>query len=95
MIKLLKISPSDKATKKYDAIFNVDGKRRTVSFGAKGYSDFIHHKNEARKNAYLSRHKTTENWNNPITPGSLSRWILWNKPTLKESVSDYVRRFNL
>jgi len=95
MIKLLKIRPSDKATKKYDATFTIDGKQRVVSFGAKGYSDFIQHKNEARKNAYLARHKTTENWNNPVTPGALSRWILWNKTTLKDSISDYIRRFNL
>jgi hypothetical protein len=95
MIKLVKISPSDKATKKYDAVFNIDGKNRTVSFGAKGYSDFTHHKDEARKKLYLVRHQKTEDWNNPVTPGALSRWILWNKTTLRESISDYRRRFNI
>ena len=30
-----------------------------------------------------------------MTAGSLSRYILWNKPTLKGSISDYRKRFNL
>jgi len=25
----------------------------------------------------------------------LARWILWNKPTIKESIKDYKKRFNL
>jgi len=25
----------------------------------------------------------------------LSRWILWNKPTLKASISDFKKRFDL
>jgi len=42
----------------------------------------------------MNRHRTRENWNNPMSAGSLSRWILWNKPTLKASISDYKRKFN-
>lgn len=59
------------------------------------YSDFTIHKDEARKQRYLDRHKTNENWNKPDTPGALSRWILWNKPTLKESIDDFKTRFDL
>ena len=40
------ITRSKKADKKYDAI--VDGKK-TVSFGAKGYSDYTQHKDKERK----------------------------------------------
>jgi hypothetical protein len=94
-MKLISIKPSSKATKKYDAVFNIDGKQKTVSFGAKGYSDFTIHKDEVRKQRYLIRHKATEDWSNPITPGSLSRYILWNKTTLRESIADFKRRFNL
>jgi hypothetical protein len=95
MVKLVSIKPSPKATKKYDAVFNIDGKSKTVSFGAKGYSDFTIHKDEARKQRYLTRHQATEDWSNPITPGALSRWILWNKTTLRESIADFKRRFGL
>ena len=40
------IQPSNKKGKKYDAV--IDGKK-TVSFGASGYSDFTKHKDEDRK----------------------------------------------
>ena len=73
---------------KYVAVFN----DKRVPFGAKGYTDFIESGNEVKKAAYLARHRG-EDWNNPKTPGSLSRWLLWNRSTLKESLADYVKRF--
>jgi hypothetical protein len=98
-MKLVSIKPSAKATKKYDAVFNIDygktNKLKTVSFGAKGYSDFTIHKDEARKQRYITRHRATEDWSNPITPGALSRYVLWNKTTLSASIADFKRRFNL
>ena len=45
MIEII-ITPSKKPDKKFDAI--IDNKK-TVSFGAKGYSDFTQHKDPARK----------------------------------------------
>ena len=44
---------------------------------------------------YINRHRVRENWKDPLTPGALSRWILWNEPSLKASVLDYEKRFNL
>ena len=41
------------------------------------------------------RHKKNENWKDPTTAGALSRWVLWNKPSFRASVSDYKKRFNL
>ncbi len=67
----------------------------SVKFGREGMSDFTKHKDEERKERYLARHKANENWNKPDTAGALSRWILWNKPTLKESIQDYKKRFSL
>jgi hypothetical protein len=72
-----------------------DGKLKTVSFGAKGYSDFTKHGDEARRKRYDDRHKGRENWNDPTTPGSLAKYILWNKPTIKESVFHFKKRFKL
>lgn len=77
---------------KYVAVFD-DGHH--VPFGALGYSDFIHHQDPERKKRYLNRHRKKEDWNNPRTPGALSRWILWNKPTLEASIKDYVKRFHM
>jgi hypothetical protein len=36
-----------------------------------------------------------EHWSKPDTPGALSRWILWNKKTLKASLKDFKRKFKL
>jgi hypothetical protein len=81
-----------------------DGKHKLVavfddgthtSFGALGYEDFTQHGDPKRKKLYLNRHKKREDWNNPKTAGALSKWILWNKPTLDASIEDYVKRFNM
>lgn len=86
----MKIVPSNRKEKKFMAIFD-DGKK--VHFGATGYSDFTLHRDSARKQRYIARHSKREDWNNPRTAGALSRWVLWNKPSLKASIEDYYRRF--
>ncbi len=84
------IRPSKKKDKKYDAV--IDGKK-TVSFGAKGYSDYTIHKDPERKKRYDQRHKKNENWNDPTTAGFYAKHVLWNRPTLQESVKDINKRF--
>ena len=56
-------------------------------------SDFTIHKDPERKNIYLDRHSKNENWNNPLTAGFYARHILWNEPTITESIRDTNRRF--
>jgi hypothetical protein len=93
--KKVTIKKSTNEKKKYMAIFYEDGKKKkTTHFGAAGMSDFTKHKDEARKQRYMNRHKTNENWQNPMSAGSLSRYILWNKPTLRASIMDYKQRFH-
>lgn len=82
---------SKKKGKKYDVIY----KGKVISFGSEGMSDFTIHKDKERKQRYLDRHKKNENWNDPMTAGALSRWILWNKPTLDASIKDFKKRFKL
>ena len=84
------ITPSDKPTKKFEA--RIDGKK-SIHFGQAGASDFTHHKNLLRKNRYLDRHSKNEDWHNPLTAGFYSRWLLWNKPTLKDRIADTNRQF--
>ena len=48
------IKKSRKPDKKFDAV--IDGKK-TVSFGAKNYSDYTLHKDDERKTRYINRHK--------------------------------------
>ena len=84
---------SDKPDKKYMVRVGT----RTIHFGASGYSDFTKHKDVARRNLYLQRHAARENWGKSgiATPGFWSRWLLWNKDTLKASISDTERRFSI
>ena len=72
-----------------------NGRTKTTHFGASGMSDFTKNHSEMRKNLYIARHSANENFNDPTSAGALSRWILWNKPTVSASIADYKRRFNL
>lgn len=68
---------------------------KVVYFGAKGYEDYTKHKDEERKKLYLARHEKNEDWSKEgyKTSGFWARWLLWNKPGLKESIKDVEERF--
>ena len=79
-----------------------EGKKiKTTHFGQRGASDYTKHGEKERMERYLERHgggfetSTKEDWKDPTTAGALSRWILWNKPSLKASFDDYKSRFGL
>ena len=82
---------STRKDKKY-MLVNPQGKK--THFGAAKMSDYTIHKDDNRKDRYIARHQTNENWNE-INSGSLSRYILWNKKTLNESIKDYEKIFNI
>ena len=88
------IQKSSNSNKKYDAVItNKEGKSKTVSFGAKGYSDFTKHKDEERKEKYIARHKVNQDWKDYETAGMWAKNILWNKPTIEASIKDTNKRF--
>lgn len=94
-MKRVEIKPSKIKGKKLTAVFYEDNKKiKTTHFGAEGMSDYTIHKDDKRKDRYLSRHRARENWNSPMTAGALSRWILWNKKTRSGSIKDFKNRFN-
>jgi hypothetical protein len=83
--------------KKY-MVYVDDGKsKKTVHFGASGYSDYTHHKDPERKARYVARHKDKENWGKSgiKTAGFWSLWLLWNKPTLGASIKHTEKKFNI
>jgi hypothetical protein len=94
-LKLVKIVRSPRAEKKYMAVFEKDGRTKSVYFGATGYSDYTKHHDKERKQRYINRHRSREHWDQPDTPGALSLYVLWNKPTVEASIKDYKRRFKL
>jgi len=97
------ISRSSNSEKKLMAVFeDSEGKKiKTTHFGQRGASDYTKHGEKERMKRYLERHgggtttSTKEDWKDPTTAGSLSRWILWNEPSLNSSFNDYKRKFGL
>jgi Family of unknown function (DUF5754) len=95
-MKLISIKPSTKPEKKYMATFEKDnGRTKTTHFGAAGMDDYTKTHNKEQKERYLQRHKKNEHWNDPTSAGALSRYVLWNKPTVRESIADFKKHFNL
>lgn len=95
-MKLLKLIPSPNPKKKWRVLIEHDGKEKTVDFGAKGMSDYTIHKDPKRRELYIKRHSGMgEDWTDPLTSGFWSRWALWEKPTIQESLKFIKKRFNL
>ena len=85
------IQRSHNPKKKYDAIINGN---KTISFGAVGYEDDITHKDEKRRQNYINRH-SNEDWSrtNLESAAWMSRYILWEKPSLREAVANANRMY--
>eukprot|EP00965_Chrysotila_dentata_P105537 3485574-Pleurochrysis_carterae.AAC.1 len=66
---------------KYRAEFILENGNKTTKFGAPGYSDYTIHKDQARKERYIARHKKDLQTNDPTRAG--------------ESFQDYKRRINI
>lgn len=80
---MYKLTKSPKKEKKF-RITLPNG--RTINFGAKGYSNYTIHKDAARMERYLTRHRRTENWTKPNSAGFWARWILWSEPSLQAAI---------
>ena len=96
-LKLISFEKSDDSKHKYEVVIHnkKTNKDKTIKFGAFGMSDYTQHRDENRKDLYDIRHSKKEDWSNPLTAGFWAKWILWNKKTIKESLADVVKRFNL
>jgi hypothetical protein len=99
------IKLSDRPDKRYTAIFyNREKKVKTIHFGyaitdengnKKYGSTYIDHKNDTLKDAYIARHQVNENFEDFMSAGSLSRYILWEKKSLREAINNFKRKFKL
>ena len=93
------IEPANDGRHKYVAIWaNPADKsvKRRVPFGGAGFADytlFSPELREERRRLYIARHKKNQDWNNPYTAGALSRWILWEFPTISQAVAEYKKKF--
>jgi len=94
-MELVDLRPANDNVHKYTALFQTENGLKQVRFGAIGYDDFTITNDLKQKKAYLARHRAREYWDDPMTPGALSRWLLWNKPTLHASILDFKKRFSI
>ena len=78
------VSKSEKPNKRLKATFP----NKNVHFGSKKGSTFVDHGNADTKVAWEARHRVKENWTDWDTAGALAKNILWNKPSMKASVSN-------
>jgi hypothetical protein len=98
-IKYARLSDSPRVGKKLRMIF-YDKNKMLVSytdFGSEGMSDYTEHKDDERKNRWLSRfNKLINKYKNDFTKATtLSHLILWNRETIEDSYKNYLRKFNL
>lgn len=93
-----KLYKSNKPDKKY-MVVTESGKH--IHFGAKGNKDYIYYNTIdkqlalKKKKAYIARHKVNENWFDSNTAGFWSKWILWYKPTLLQSIKSTEKKFKI
>ena len=85
---IVKLQKSTRKNKKWNVVFDYQNKTYNIHFGAKNYQDFLMTGDETKRQNYIKRHQVSENWNDITTAGYWSRWILWNKRTLYESMKD-------
>jgi hypothetical protein len=78
-------------SKRFKAYFS-DGK--TARFGQTNpkKGTFLDHQDKELKKNYIKRHLKDLETNDYKKPGFLSMFLLWNKPTLRESVKDFNKR---
>lgn len=95
-MKLISIRPSTKSDKKMMAIFENDGRTKTVHFGQKNADDYTITRDKEQRTRYRQRHKKDLETKDPTRAGFLSYYILWGDSTSRrENIANYKRRFNL
>jgi hypothetical protein len=100
--KFISVTPANDGVHKLSAKFvhKETGREKNIKFGATGYDDYTTFykklgKKEAdeKKEHYIGRHAKDLKTGDHTKPGYLSMYILWNKPTVSASISDYRKRF--
>lgn len=84
---------SDKPDKKFYVI--PPDSNNKIYFGSSAYEDYTIHKDLHRRKLYDTRHRRRENWRNPRTAGFWSKFILWNQPTIQESIKFTENKFKI
>lgn len=88
----MNITESNRKDKRFKAVFD-NGK--VIHFGQRNpvNGTYIDHHNKRLRAAYIARH-SGEDWGNPYTAGTLSRFILWGDSTdINENKKNFIKKF--
>lgn len=70
--------------------------KKTIHFGSKNSKTFLDHNDKKKRENYILRHQVNENWNDPVTAGTLSFYLLWGSSTdLNTNLKKYLNHFNI
>lgn len=95
---VIKDNPNAKKDKKRLIAFFImkDGKTIKRKFGMyQSGGTFADGESEEKRDLYIKRHVARENWSDVFTPGSLSRYALWEKVTNNDIEKFYNREFKI
>lgn len=105
MPKLESIVKSHLSKYKYMATFcmcpNGEGgctvpQKKAIHFGARGYKDYLLGATDGDRMNYIARHRVNEDWDDPMTAGALSRYILWGESRdIDENIKAFKKKFNV
>lgn len=87
----------EKATAKGKRYKITSPEGKIIQFGSATGSTFVDGKDEKTKKAWIARHSkgNPDAWNDKNSPLFYARHLLWNKPTLTESIKDVKERFGI
>lgn len=100
------LSKSDRPGKKYMVDLVISSQehgdlKRKIHFGASGMEDYTMHKDPARKEKYFARHSRvllkdgSRAIDSMLSPAFWAANLLWNKPTLTESIKDLEKKYKI
>lgn len=98
-MKTFILKKSNKENKKY--MVKDANNNKIIHFGAKGYKDYIYYSKhnsdiaEIKKQNYIKRHSKNENWKDLYSAGFWSRFILWNKENIYDSIKYIENNFKI
>jgi hypothetical protein len=95
-MRLISIKPSTRPGKKLVALFDNDGRSKTVHFGASGMDDYTRTGDKEQRDRYRTRHAKDLETGDPTRAGFLSYYILWGDSISQQvNIANYKKRFHL
>jgi hypothetical protein len=94
-MKLISVKKSDAKGKKWAAVFEKNGKRKIVNFGATGYLDYTIGATDEQRKSYRARHASGKSA--PAdSANALSYYILWGDSRSRNAnITSFKRKYGV